>query len=220
MHKKLFTAVLALGLLLLANSAAFAIALPAIPGEQPVQAFGSNQSKAGMTPTAQADPDPLVTVNGGLNRTVPGTFSQGDWQNPFRFSVGGWYAGNEFYAAYQDPATAAYWGAGGPILASPSFDVTAINVINRFSLGPFPATFAFQPLVFSPGPAGCTFDGIGPQPAPVAGGALCSGPLYAVTWTAAASFLINLPFPVECCVSGPYYAAYYAPSPGALRLGC
>jgi hypothetical protein len=211
MHKKPFIAVLALGLLLLANVAVFA---NVVPSEIPVRAFGSGQSKSGLSPTVTQETGTLVSINAGTNRTVPGTFCTGQWQGAYTYSVGNWYVGNEFYAAYQDPSTPTWWN--GTCSNTPSFDVTAINTIDRFTAGPFPKTFVFQPLVFGvASTAECAI-----APAPVAGGALCTGPLYAVTWSASASFLINLPFPVECCQSGPFFAAWYGPTAGALRVGC
>ncbi|HWO57408.1 MAG TPA: PQQ-binding-like beta-propeller repeat protein [bacterium] len=210
MHKKLFIAVLALALLL-ATTPVFASDSPI---EVPVKVYGNGLSKAAFTPTPEVSADPLVTVNGGQNRTVPGTFCDGWWQGAYTYSVGGWYAGNEFYAAYQDPSDPARWN--GTCSNSPSFDVTATNAVFRFSAGPFPATFAFQPLVFGvSSTAECAI-----APAPVAGGIQCSGPLYSLTFGAAATYLFNMPFPVECCVSGPFFAGYYAPTAGALRLGC
>ena len=217
MHKKLFIAVLALGMLLLGSADGFARSAPSDGLERPVTTYGNGQSKSGLTPTAEVNPDPLVTVNGGQNRTVPGTFCDGNWYAPFGFTVGGWYVGNEFYAAYQDPSNATYWN--GTCVNTPSFDVTAINTIVRFQTAPFPAVFAFQPLVFDV-TTGCNFDGISNQPSPVAGGALCAGPLYAFQWNASATFLLNMSFPTECCITGDYYASWYSPTSGALRLGC
>ncbi|MEW5700907.1 MAG: hypothetical protein AB1792_01575 [Candidatus Zixiibacteriota bacterium] len=72
-----------------------------------------------------------VTVNAGTNRTVPGTFCNGNWQGWFAYTVGDWYAGDEFYAAYQDPSNPSWWN--GTCINSPSFDVTAISMIVRFA---------------------------------------------------------------------------------------
>ncbi|MEW5700854.1 MAG: hypothetical protein AB1792_01305 [Candidatus Zixiibacteriota bacterium] len=213
MHKKPLIAVLALGLLLFASVTVFATDYDPANGVYPKGDAGRTPQSKG-TPSVEAASGSLVTVNAGTNRVVPGTFCDGRWQGAYAYSVGGWYVGMEFYAAYQDPSNASWWN--GTCVNTPSFDVTAINMINRFSAGPFPMTFVFQPLVYGvSSTAECAI-----APAPVAGGALCVGPAYAVTWTAAATYIINLPFPIECCLSGPFFAAWYSPTGGALRLGC
>jgi len=215
MHKKPLIAVLALGLLLLTTVSAFASEVDPYDGAIVRTSEGRSVQSKG-TPSVEAASGTLVTINAGTNRTVPGTFCDGWWQGAFAYTVGGWYGGNEFYAAYQDPGNATWWD-GGTCANSPSFDVTAINAVLRVSTAPYPKTFVFQPLVFGvASTAECAT-----APAPVAGGALCVGPMYAVTWAAAASYMVNLPFAIECCQNGPYFAAWYGPTTTAgLRLGC
>ncbi|HWO57407.1 MAG TPA: PQQ-binding-like beta-propeller repeat protein [bacterium] len=218
MHKKLFTAVLALGLLLLTSPSGFALDHPGQPGEPPIKAFGGSGSKTGTPILGASIADPVVTVNAGQNRTVPGTFCDGQYQGPLTYGISNWYFGSEFYAGYQDPQDPARFGA--VCSNSPSFDVTAVNTIIGNTAGPFPFTIVMQPLVFAvASPSAdpmCT-----QEPAPVAGGALCAGPSYSITWTGSGFFLINLPFTIECCQSGPYYAAWYSPTfgSGTIRIG-
>jgi len=238
MHKKLLFAVAALGMLLSTSPEAYAAwAKPLPPDEPPVVTFGSNNQAPTARPTFQSEADPLVNVSAGTNRTVPGTFCDGQWQGTFGFTVGGWYGqfAGQLYAAYQDPTNAAWWD--GTCVNSPSFDVTAINLIARYQApSAFPKTFVFQPLVLGVEP-GSDFDPFYDPGDPASGlcgdgnattasctvlpgGIQCAGPLYSVTWTVSATFALNLPLPIECCVAGPYFAAYYAPTAGALRLGC
>jgi len=232
MHKKPFIAVLCLGLLFLMGSTAALAYDDALTNEAYPRIQTGQHDKSGVSPNAsQAEVwgDPTVLMQGGQTRTVPGTFCDGLWQQSTDFGInlvfGGWWAGGEFYAAYQDFDDPDWHDVcGAP--SNYTFDVTAVNTILN-NTGPAAAFWpANNPLVLQPVVwdadvevlCGSSPSGTGHLP----GGILCVGNLNAFNLPSpGGSFLFNLAFPIECCVTGPYFAGYYAPNfiaVGALRL--
>jgi len=203
MHKKLFTAVLALGLLLLGAVTVFATAIDDERSDRPVATLGNGQSNR-PTPVPVSSGDPVVTLNGGVNRTVPGTFCDGEWQGGYTgYFFGGWFEGYEasVNAVYQDPNTLGSCAPGSRY----TFDVTAVNAI-LVSSAPTGATAArVQPMIWD---ADLT------NPAcPVPGPVLHVGPVYLFNLSAAGAYLLPMAFAIEACVTGPYFAGYVVSDP-------
>jgi hypothetical protein len=230
MHKKPFIAVLILGLLFLMGSTAAMAFNEAYDGTAPRVQTGGGHDKSNLTPSAaEVWGDPLVSMQGGQTRTVPGTFCDGQWQQSTTFGInlvrGGWWGGGEFYTAYQDFDDPVWHGTCAPP-SNYTFDVTAVNtVLNNTgtAAGYWPANnpLVLQPIVWDADVeplCGSSPSGTGHFP----GGVLCVGPEYSfVLPSPGGSFQFNLAFPIECCVGGPYYAGYYAPNfiaYGALRM--
>ena len=199
MHKKLFTAVLALGLLL----APFVIASAAAPDDvyqRPV-ITGSGPSRSAPAPSLSNNP--VTSVFAGSNRTVPGTFCDGDYTGGYTgYFFGGWFEGFEpsVLTAYQDIDNLGSCAPG----SNYTFDVTAVNAI-LVSNGSGSTDAYFQPVIWE---ADLT------NPAcPIPGSVLHAGPVYAYTLAEGSGYLINLPFAIEACVTGPYFAGFVAYDP-------
>ena len=198
MHKKPLIAVLIIGLLLLTGNA-FAI--------QDDDVFVRVQGPAYDKPTTVGSPTPLpgepaIALQGGTPRLVPGTFCNGEWQGGATYFISGWFWGGEIFAGYQDPA---YGMADvfGPGCTTPAytFDVTAVEMWMFAQAAAMPVTVDAQPLVW---------DADLSNPAcPIPAGLLCAGPIYSYGLGAGGAYIFNMAFPIECCVTGPYFASVY-----------
>lgn len=208
MHKKPLVAVFVLGFLLLAVAASWGTPVPNKDG-----AVLNSKGKGTPSTNLQVSPEgttPAVQAQAGTPLALPGTFCTGNWMGSRRYSYFGTFIGGEIYYSFQDPSlTFPYsWNAAG---CSPSytFNVSAIDMeVSKRPTSegvPNPFTFDLQPIVFN---ADLT------DPAcPFPGAVLCAGPVYAVTLTGGTTtgvtYLVNLPFTIECCVTGPYFAGMY-----------
>ncbi|MBU8934361.1 MAG: dockerin type I repeat-containing protein [candidate division Zixibacteria bacterium] len=128
----------------------------------------------------------LIQPDQGGNRA----FCDGEWQGGLAYFVGGWLYGEEYYAAYQDPVETG-------CLNTYPFEVTAINWAVHVQQA---LTVEMQPLVFDYGDPD------------VIGNVICPGPLYTVSFPSPGAYIVSLPFPDPCCVTGPYYAGLWVPT--------
>jgi hypothetical protein len=149
--------------------------------------------------------EPVTTVYAGSNRTVPGTFCDGEWQGGYTgYFLGGWFEGYEpsALATYQDPDNLGSCAPGSYY----TFDVTAVNAIIVSNTAG--ATSAYlQPVVWAA------------DPGPVPGVVLHAGPVYNYNLAGGGAYLVNLAFAVEACVTGPYFAGFIAHDPGGVNYG-
>ena len=150
---------------------------------------------------------PAVPMSVGETKSTE-TFCDGQWQD--NGSGAGyyptWFAGDEFYAAYQDPATlGSCAGLGDPY----DFDVSSIRWWVFEQVGG--TSYDFQPLVY---------DTSGGGACPLPGNILCAGPVYNITLPQPISYVLDLPLTAACCVGEPYFAGVYSPTlVGGGKLG-
>ncbi len=163
---------------------------------------------------------PLTIAQAGTPLALPGSFCIGDWMGPRMYRATFSFAGGETYFSLQDPSGTLPYSWGASCTPAYTFNTTAIDFdVNKrpASEQPNPFTFSLQPVVFD---ADLTNPGC-----PIPGGVKCAGPIYQVTLnggsTAGVNYLIKLPFVIECCVTGPYFAAVYLSgswSPGIAQV--
>jgi len=213
MHKKPLVAVFVLGLLLVATAIGWAAPIPE-DGVFPI----SGRDKAAPAQRVAESGTPVIKIQAGTPLSVQGTFCDGYWMGPQTYRIPGWMTGGETYAVFQDPTGS--WpysfGADCDPMIPPDLTFNVSAIVWRWTKRPTsegfvnPFTYQMQPLVFdvdlttSPG---CPMPGGIKSP---------PGPLYLVTLnnpnpSGGVTFEINLPFTVEQCVTGPYFAGVYLP---------
>jgi hypothetical protein len=198
MHKKPFIAVLIIGLLLVSGTAFGYDQNDYVR----VRVQGNNGPRLGLSPTFE-DTGPLVAVQGGTPRVVPGTYCSGNWQDPYGgLAFTDWFDGYEpsHESGYQDMTDAVI----GCSSADP-FDVTQITWITRASGTNGAGAELMQPMVKSVDYATLGYE--------YPGAIQCAGPMYAFA-LAPGTYQVALPFSVECCVSGEYFATAAVLNPG------
>lgn len=208
MHKKPLIAILALALgWMTITSVAFAAGGPAFRGEGAVPLVKSplhrTTSASAINPAdlskTKLPSDPIQHIQAGDARTVPGSFCTGDWMDVPYFVWGLPIVNGDLVFMFQDPANT-YPNAFG-VCAPPTytFDVTAVTTI-VYLVGAGPNTVLLRPIVYSAdlSDPGC--------PEPLA--PMHVGPTWSVTLSGQGAKLISLPFAVEACVTGPYFAGY------------
>ncbi|MBI5869256.1 MAG: PQQ-binding-like beta-propeller repeat protein [candidate division Zixibacteria bacterium] len=196
---------IAVAVLTLVNAPVIAPAAP--PSKDGVIQLVRNAPPGNLRPTLLEN-TPLTTAQAGTPLALPGSFCIGDWMGPQMNRVTLSFAGGETYFSLQDPSGTLPYSWGAACTPAYTFNATAINIeVNKrpASEQPNPFTFNLQPVAFD---ADLTNPGC-----PIPGGVKCAGPVYQVTLnggsTAGVNYLIKLPFVVECCVTGPYFAAVY-----------
>ncbi len=210
MHKKSLVAVFVLGLLL--TTSAFGWAAP-VPPEDGVFLRERAPDKAAPQQRV-AETAPAIHTQAGTPLAVQGTFCTGLWQGPQTYRIPGWMTGGESYAVFQDPTSGWPYSFGaGCTPPQITFNVTAAvwRWTKRATGDGFinPYTYDVQPVVFD-------VDLTNPA-CPVPGGVKCAGPVYLLTLnnpnaTGGVTYELNLPFTVECCVTGPYFIGAYLPT--------
>ncbi|MEW5875386.1 MAG: hypothetical protein AB1752_09415, partial [Candidatus Zixiibacteriota bacterium] len=144
----------------------------------------------------------------GINRGGA-TVCSGDGYGGPLGQYANWFAGDEFFASFQDPEE--FGNCAGATDLYP-VDVTAIN---WWIISNSPAAYDMQPLVY---------ENIGDAVWAIPGNVQCAGPVYVIDLSAASageSFTLSLPFPDECCMFDPFFAGVYVPTftgPGFLGL--
>ncbi|MEW5873654.1 MAG: hypothetical protein AB1752_00555, partial [Candidatus Zixiibacteriota bacterium] len=125
------------------------------------------------------------------------TVCDGDGYGGALGQYGSFYYGDEFYAAFQDPESFGSCAGGSGLY---TYDVTSVK---WWTVNNTPAYHEFQPIVWENG---------GDAICPIPGAVLCAGPLYVVDFTGMATggYILDLPFPTECCSYDPYFAGFYA----------
>ncbi|MBI3872096.1 MAG: hypothetical protein HY304_03350 [candidate division Zixibacteria bacterium] len=208
MHKKPLIAVLVLGLLLLAFSPVSA-KLVNTGDDARVNALAPHQPRTVPAHDLSAV-EPTVTIQAGTPRVVQGTFCNNTWQGPWGgWRFGGWFESYEpeALATFQDPNTLGSCAPG----SNYTFDVTAVNFQGRVSNVNIVGGL-FQPVIWHADMS---------NPACPAPGALWhAGPVYSVNWPAGPTAILSLPFKIEACVTGPYYAGIVVYDPaGTINYG-